>query len=122
MLGRFWDGLRRFILWDYPRATWQYDVMVALILAFVFLTPRGFFRDQPRIPRASSVARLPANHGADVYWIEPELLAGVAETDRAASAGGILKTYTGREQSVVRIEPVYSSEQELTGYMVFARP
>ncbi len=31
--------LKRFILWDYPRATWQYDVMVGIILVFVMLTP-----------------------------------------------------------------------------------
>ena len=38
--------LKRFILWDYPRASWQYDVMVGIILAFIFLTPREWFRDQ----------------------------------------------------------------------------
>ena len=38
------SGFKRFILWDYPRASWQYDVMVALILAFIFLTPREVFR------------------------------------------------------------------------------
>ena len=27
--------LKRFILWDYPRASWQYDVMVGVILAFL---------------------------------------------------------------------------------------
>ena len=43
-------GLKRFILWDYPRASWQYDVMVGVILAFIFLTPRSWFRDQPRTP------------------------------------------------------------------------
>src|ERR1035438_1611358 len=36
--------LKRFILWEYPRASWQYDVIVAIILAFVFLTPRDWER------------------------------------------------------------------------------
>jgi len=116
------SALRRFVLWDYARATWQYDVMVAIILAFIFLTPRSWFRDQPRIPRASNVARLPANHGADVFWIEPQLLEGVPEQNRVARAREILKTYAGKSQEVTRLEPVYSSEEELTGYMVFARP
>jgi hypothetical protein len=30
-------SLVRFLFWDYPRASWQYDVMVALILAFFFI-------------------------------------------------------------------------------------
>ncbi len=122
MAGSFWGGVRRFILWDYARATWQYDLMVALILAFIFLTPRDFFRDQPRIPRASSVARLPANHGGDVYWIEPQLLEGVAPDRLTAKAGEILATYTGKKQNVTRLEPIYTSEEEITGYMAFARP
>ena len=25
--------LKRFILWDFPRGSWQYDVMVGIILA-----------------------------------------------------------------------------------------
>jgi hypothetical protein len=32
--------LKRFIFWDYPRASWQYDVMVGIIVVFVMLAPR----------------------------------------------------------------------------------
>ena len=35
------SGFSRFLLWDYPRASWQYDIIVAIILAFIFLTPPG---------------------------------------------------------------------------------
>lgn len=31
--------------WTYERATWQYDVMVLTILAFVWLTPPDWLRD-----------------------------------------------------------------------------
>ena len=31
--------------WTYGRATWQYDVMVIAILAFVWLTPPGWLGD-----------------------------------------------------------------------------
>ena len=60
-------SLKRFILWDYPRGSRAYDVMVALILAFIFLTPRDFFRDQPK---ASNVVMLPGENGSSVFWIE----------------------------------------------------
>ncbi|HEY7839069.1 MAG TPA: hypothetical protein VIC54_10770 [Terriglobales bacterium] len=40
--------LASFIWWTYPRGSLEYDIIVGLILAFIFLTPRGFFRDQPR--------------------------------------------------------------------------
>ncbi len=31
--------------WTYERATWQYDLMVIAILAFVWLTPPGWLHD-----------------------------------------------------------------------------
>ncbi len=31
--------------WTYERATWQYDVMVIAILAFVWLTPPAWLKD-----------------------------------------------------------------------------
>ncbi len=94
MSARFWTGLKRFVLWDYPRACWQYDVMVALILAFIFLTPRGWFRDQPRIFNASSITMLPAAHGANVFWVDMDLLNPVPETERAAGVQEMLEMRT----------------------------
>ena len=115
-------AIKRFILWDYPRASWQYDVMVGVILVFVFLTPRSWFRDQPRTPLASEVAMLGVRHGDSVFWIEPELLAGVSEDQRVAALGAILKSRTGKTQVITRVEPIFDSEQEVKGYMAFARP
>jgi hypothetical protein len=33
------------LYWTHERATWQYDIVVALILAFVWLTPPGWLGD-----------------------------------------------------------------------------
>jgi hypothetical protein len=38
-----WDVTKKVILWSYGRTTWQYDVLCVAILAFVFLTPKGWF-------------------------------------------------------------------------------
>jgi hypothetical protein len=115
--------LKRFILWDYKRGSWQYDVMVGIILAFVFLTPRDWFHDQPRIPTASSIAMLPSEKGSSAFWVNSELLAGVSETQRSAQLTQILQARTSNRHLVVtRVEPVLDSEGELQGYMAFARP
>ncbi len=115
-------GLKRFILWDYPRASWQYDVMVALIVLFIFATPRTWFRDQPRIPHASEIAMLPASRGNQVFWIEPELVDPIPESNRLEQLGSVLRVKTGKTQVVTRIEPIYDSEKEIKGYMAFTKP
>ncbi|MGC8791819.1 MAG: hypothetical protein ACP5U2_00330 [Bryobacteraceae bacterium] len=115
-----WNTLKRFVLWEYPRGGWQYDVMVALILGFIFLTPRGWFRDQPRMPRASRIAALPAERGALIFWIEAELLAGVPQQQRLQKAQELLWFQTGEKHRLVRLEPVLDSEQEIRGYIAVA--
>jgi hypothetical protein len=115
--------LKRFILWDYPRGSRPYDVMVGIILAFIFLTPRDWFRDQPRIPRASSVAMLPSEHGSSQFFVDPALLSGIPENQRVTKLTEVLRQSSGnRRLNVVRVEPILDSEGELQGYIAFARP
>jgi hypothetical protein len=121
--------LKRFILWDYPRASWQYDVMVGVILAFIFLTPRSWFRDQQRMPQASQVTLLGGGHGNDVLWIDPELLAGVPENQRVQKLADILKSRPeivkgrmGKKLAITHVEPILDSEGEVQGYWAFANP
>jgi hypothetical protein len=110
--------LKRFIFWDYPRASWQYDVMVGIILIFVMLTPRGWFRDQRR-----SIAKLPSEHGSSVYWVEPELLSSVPGDQQTQEVSGLLRNFTHQKQvTVTRVQPIADSDGETKGYMVFAKP
>lgn len=106
--------LGRLLLWDFSRGSWQYDVVVAAILAFIFLTPREMFRDQPR---AASIVMLPAQEG---FLLEPRLLQDVPEADRAQVASGLVRGKFKTRAVVTRVEPVYD-EEELTGFMALTR-
>jgi hypothetical protein len=120
MRGKWRNGLIRFILWDYPRASWQYDIMVGLILAFIFLTPRGFFRDQPR---PKTVVMVRGDNGANVFWIDPGLLADVPEAQRIERAAALIRTQSGaKRQTLVRLEPIFDAEEEIKGYMAICKP
>src|SRR5579885_482011 len=100
-MSRLIHGIKRSVLWDYPRASWQYDVMVAVILLFIFATPRDWFRDQPR---ASSVVMLPATHGSlQAFWIEPALLDSVPEAQRPARVAAMLKARMQRQVHIIRV-------------------
>lgn len=50
-------GWRKVLFWSYPRGSWQYDILCALILAFIFLTPKQIFRGEFRDPNRDSVQR-----------------------------------------------------------------
>jgi len=36
--------MKKLILWNYSRGTWQYDIFCLMIVAFIFLTPKTWFR------------------------------------------------------------------------------
>jgi len=35
--------MKNIINWSYERASWQWDLLCVLILAFIFLTPKAWF-------------------------------------------------------------------------------
>lgn len=115
--------LKRFILWDYPRGSRPYDLMVGIILAFIFLTPRDFFGDQPRIPKASQITMLPSENGSFLFHVNAEFFKNIPENQRVSKLTEFLQKGTGnRHLTVIRLEPILDSEGELQGYMAFARP
>ena len=114
--------LKRLIFWDFPRASWQYDVIVAVIVAFIFLTPRDWFRDQPRIPHASSIALLPSENGGTFFFVDAQLLEGIPENQRVGKLTAVLRSrMSNRNLVVTRVEPILDTENELHGYMAVAR-
>jgi hypothetical protein len=118
-MGSVSSGFKRSVFWDYPRAGWQYDVIVGLILAFIFLTPREWFRDQPK---ARSIVMLPSDKGANVFWMEPEQLSDVPEAERIRKAANLLKARTGKSANILRLEPIFDSERDVRGYMAYTTP
>jgi hypothetical protein len=46
-----WKTIKGYIWWTYERGSFHYDVMVTVILLFIFLAPRVIdFRDKPPAP------------------------------------------------------------------------
>jgi hypothetical protein len=39
----------RSFFWSYERGSWQYDIICAVILAFIFATPSSWFHDRPTL-------------------------------------------------------------------------
>lgn len=111
---------KRLVFWDFPRASWQYDVVVGLILLFVFATPRDWFHDQPK---ASSIVLMSSLHGSNRVFIATELLSDVPDTQRSQRAEALIHQRTGKSWHVVRVEPIRDeAEQEIKGFIAYTAP
>ena len=116
-----WRTIRDYIFWSYERGTIQYDVMVTLILLFVFLSPKVInFKDKPveHNPHRTGVAVVPDGQGGLIYQIEA---AAVSGKDDGTIRGELLKVIEpiSGEVSIRKIEPVRDGSGHVLSYKVW---
>jgi hypothetical protein len=103
-----------FVFWTHERGGLRYDIMVGLILAFIFLTPRGFFKDRPAPPAGQQIVVL--DDGG--YQLDARLLA--RETHNLEDgARRLINAYTGKQVKILRIEPVQDSSGRVEAYQAW---
>ncbi len=71
------QAISRVLFWTYSRGSWQYDILCALILCFIFLTPRTVFDGSAFRSAVSGRTEVERVHAAD------EIKAGSQETGAA---------------------------------------
>ncbi|HEX4067469.1 MAG TPA: hypothetical protein VHZ09_15735 [Acidobacteriaceae bacterium] len=69
-------ALKSYVWWTYERGSVPYDVMVTLILAFIFFTPRIFdYGDRPKPDWPTNEIRAKVNPaGGMIYEVPAEML------------------------------------------------
>jgi hypothetical protein len=112
-------GIGSFFFWSYHRGSWQYDLKVALILAFIFLTPRHVLHDPAMPVRAGQVTEVSGAEGRG-YRIEAGLLQGGAR-GLEVNAEQVLRDALGRDVSVSRIQPVLDQDGRVQAYTVWVQ-
>jgi len=114
------NAVSRLIFWEFPRGSWQYDLVVAAILLFIFATPREWFGDQPR---AANIVLISSSRESEQLFLEASLLSGVPEASRNERAAELIRQRTGKRLHVVRVEPIRDeAEQELKGFIAYTSP
>jgi len=118
-----WRGIVRTVFWSYERGSWPYDLMVILIVFFVLLTPRAWFRDQPlpaAPPRASiKLVADDALNQTQTYRIDSAVF---ATEKRAARPTPELERETHDLLGRNRRPHVGGSENLRKGHAAHARP
>ena len=126
----FWRGLVRTVFWSYERGSWPYDLMVVAIVAFVLLTPRSWFHDQPRSSGLiSGVQLLSQDSGSQTrtYRIDAKVLAPEKRRTKPTpelerETHDILDRTVGELQEhafqIVQIDPVIGGDGSVLYYDV----
>ena len=119
-----WRTIRDYIFWSYERGTIQYDVMVTIILLFVFLSPRLInFKDKPveHNPHRTGVAVVPDGQGGLIYQIEAAAVGQAVGNDDSVIRGELLQIIEpiSGEVSITKVESVRDGSGRILNYKVW---
>jgi hypothetical protein len=108
---KFKWGLQRTVLWSYERGSWQYDIIVAAILAFIFLTPRSWFQRDPNLGmvdlrHVQGVVEIAHEKTRHTYVVDARLVQSRAPQTPEDAVHDILHERLGHPYKVVSVEPV----------------
>lgn len=121
-MSKIWQTIRGFVWWTYPRGSVHYDVMVTLILIFIFLTPRWVFNDKPteRNPHQSGVLVVPDKDNGFIYQVD---VSAVRAKDDDGIQQDLLKTVEpiAGEAEITRFEAVKDDRGQIRFYKVWVR-
>jgi hypothetical protein len=120
-VGTVWRTIRGFVLWSFDRGSVQYDVMVTLILLFVFLSPRLInFNDRPveRNPHATGVVVYPDGSGGLVYQVDAKAVQPASQSGVQAQLVRVIEPISGGI-SITRYESVTDRKGHVVAYKVW---
>ena len=115
--------LRSYFFWTYERGSIHYDVMVTLILAFIFITPHLWnYKDKPveAVPlHASQVLVDTDGHGGSIYQVRAaDVTRNAASSTDDDLRAGLLRTIEpiAGEVALDRYAPVTDATGHLVAY------
>ncbi len=122
-----WSTIRSYILWQHERGTLHYDIMVTLILIFVFFSPRVInFNDKPvlhishPISDPSDVVVTPDGQGGLIYQISASAIARGDENAVRNQLQQIIRPISG-EVSIVKYDGVLDQKGQVESYRVWVK-
>jgi hypothetical protein len=120
-MGAIWRTIRGYIFWSYERGSLHYDIMVTLILLFVFLSPRLInFKDKPveRSPHPTGVVVISGEKGEFIYQIEASAVNSAAGQDVRRQLEQIIEPISGAV-SITRYEALNDNTGHPLRYKVW---
>jgi hypothetical protein len=118
-----WRTIRSYVLWQHERGTLHYDIMVTLILIFVFLSSRVInFNDKPALlnPHLSDVVVTPDAQGGLLYQISAGAITPGNDQSVRDQLLHVIEPISG-EVTIVKYEGLPDRKGQLQGYRVWVK-
>src|SRR5687767_13569774 len=116
--------VKKLFFWGYARNTWQYDVLCAFILAFIFLTPQSWF------DTGSALKSLPRSEPQQQQEHQKPVASRVILAIPDSSGAQLnqnqiehkIRAFTGRtDTEVLKVEPKTDQSGKIVAYEVDIR-
>ena len=122
-MNAIWRTIRGYILWQYERGTLHYDIMVTLILIFIFVSPRVInFNDKP-ISRNTHPTEVMVTAQSDGHLFFQVAASAVNPGDDPTVREELLHIIEpiSGAVSIVSYEPVTDHKGQVQSYKVVAK-
>jgi hypothetical protein len=122
-MNAIWRTIRGYILWQYERGTLHYDIMVTLILIFIFLSPRVIsFNDKPiaRSPHPTDVVVTADAEGRLLYQVAASAISPGDDESVREQLLRIIEPISGAV-SIVRYDLVTDGKGKVQSYKVLVK-
>jgi hypothetical protein len=108
--------LKKILFWPYERGSWQYDIMVVAILAFIFFAPNEKFHSH-----RSSAADMDVSAEKRPVFVGRHEIGAVGQDSLEQRISNMLSSKYGHRVEVIRVERVIDDSMQLTGYLVWEK-
>jgi hypothetical protein len=113
---KLWETFKSYFWWTHPRGSFHYDVMVTLILVFIFASPFFInYKDKPaeRQPRPKSVLVMPDGDSGLIFRVDSRDIKGTTPEEKLADLQRVIEPISG----YVKIKH-WAPEQDVKGKLV----
>lgn len=117
------ETINRYIWWTYPRGSFHYDVMVTLILAFIFLAPLFVnFGDKPTLhsPHHTEVVVIYNGDHSFIYQVDAAAVNGATDASIRESLMQVIEPIAG-EASIERYQAQTDRRGRTQSYTVWVQ-
>ncbi len=122
-----WEKIKlvvvRSVFWSYERGSWQYDLIVLAILAFIFLTPSSWFSDRPTLQLTAlrhnqGLVEVGRGKSGWHYLVDARLVESLAPQKPEDAVREILRRRLQKPFTIKSFDVVRDKNNVLLGYAV----